>query len=341
MKISTLVLPGLIAGLALGATPNFAGAADTTLKFGAFGSGKAPFHTRGIVPWTAKVGETSGGKIAVKVFFNTLGGPTELYKNTKVGIADIAWVVASASRGFKFPRSEVLSLPGVLDGYTNAHANRALWRLYEKGLIKEDFTDVVPLAFASMSPTHIITKDKEPSLKQLAGLKIAATSGLSAQVVKQLGGIPVFTPVTNLYQAISRKTVDGILVGFTAIQGFRLDEVTNRHVVVPLNAPLAFVGMNKAKLESLPEAAQKAILNTSGIQLATTLGRAGDGMVSFTRKRLSKNPDQKIIDVPSAERAKWRAKVQPVIDRWIKSTPNGAAILAAFKQELEAAKQGK
>ena len=91
------------------------GAADVTVKYGMFGSGKTPFNTRAMTPWRNEVGETSGGKVEVKQFLNTLGGPRELYKNTKDGIADIAWVTASAQRGFKFPRSEILSLPNVLD----------------------------------------------------------------------------------------------------------------------------------------------------------------------------------------------------------------------------------
>lgn len=341
MRPLTLSTAGAIVGLALLAIAQPAGAADITLKLGMFGSGKSPFNTRAMTPWRNKVGEMSGGKIEVKQFLNTLGGPRELYKNAKDGIADIAWVTASAQRGFKFPRSEVLSLPNVLDGYTNEHANVALWRLYEKGLVKPDFDDVVPLAFASMSPVHVVTRDKAPAIDRLKGMKLAATSGISAQVVKALGGIPVFTPVTGLYQAMSRKTVDGLMIGLTAVKAFRLDEVTNRHTLMPLNTPLVFIGMNKRKLDSLPPDARNAVLGASGIHLSRLLGGAADGMVGFARKVLGKNPDQKLIDVPDAQKAVWRAKVRPVIDRWVKSTPDGAAILAAYRQELENAKQGK
>ena len=34
------------------------------------------------------------------------------------------------------------------------------------------------------------------------------------------------------------------------------------------------------------------------------------------------------------ERQRWAAKVQPIYDSWIARTPNGAAVLAAFKAEL-------
>ncbi len=341
MKKITFVSAGLVAGLAMISQVSTAGAADITLKFGMFGSGKSPFNTRGTAPWRQNIGKLSGGKVEVKKFLNTLGGARELYKNTKDGIADIAWVIASAQRGFKFPRSEVMSLPNILDGYNNQQANIALWRLYEKGLVKSDYSDVVPMGFASMSPVHVVTKDKEPTLRQLKGMKLAATSSITAQVVKSLGGIPVFMPVTGLYQAMSRRTVEGMMIGLTAVKAFRLDEVSNRHTLVPLNSPLVFIGMNKKKLDGLPAGARKAVIDASGIHLSRGLGRAGDGMVGFTRKILSKNPNQKLISVPDARKAKWRAAVKPVVDRWVKSTPNGAAILAAYKKELEAAKRGR
>ena len=340
MKKLTITLPSLMAVLALTWNLSTANAAEIVLKYGAFGSGKTPFSTMGTGPFRKKVGELTGGKVEIKRFLNTLGGPRQLYKNAKDGIADIAWVIAGASRGFKFPRSTVLSMPNILDGYTNVQANTALWRLYEKGLVKPDYSDVVPLGFASMSATHIVTKDREPTqINQLKGMKIAVTSGLTAQTVKALGAIPVFTPVTGLYQAMDRGTVNGLMIGFTAVQGFKLDEVSNRHIVVPMSTPLVFIGMNKKKLDGLPGYAREAILSASGIKLSQALGRAGDGMISFTRGRLKKNPKQKIIDLPESQKAPWRAAVNPIVDRWVKSTPNGAAILAAYRQELEAAKK--
>ena len=342
MRNLTVKLSGIIAVLVFTWSYSTSNAAEIVLKYGAFGSGKTPFSTVGTGPFRKKVAELTGGKVEIKRFLNTLGGPRQLYKNAKDGIADIAWVIAGASRGFKFPRSTVLSMPNILDGYTNTQANTALWRLYEKGLIKPDYSDVIPLGFASMSATHIVTKDKEPTrVENLKGMKIAVTSGLTAQTVKALGAIPVFTPVTGLYQAMDRGTVNGLMIGFTAVQGFKLDEVSNRHVVVPMSTPLVFIGMNKKKFDGLPGYAKKAILSASGIKLSQALGRAGDGMIRFTRGRLKKSPKQKIIDLPEAQKAPWRAAVKPIVKRWVKSTPNGAAILAAYRQELENAKRGK
>lgn len=341
MRKQAVLTLGILFGLLFPAAGPGALAADIVLKYGDFGSGKTPFVTMASQPWREKVGELSGGKVEVKSFLNSLGGARELYKNTRDGIADIGWVTASAQQGFSFPRSEVLTLPNILDGYSNVAANVALWRLYEKGLIKADYSDVVPLAFASMSPAHLMTRGVEPTIDQLKGMKFAVTGGISAQIMQTLGAIPVFTSVTDLYQAMSRKTVDGIMVGFTAVKAFKLDEVTDRHTVIPMDSPLVFIGMNKKKLDSLPADARKAVLDASGIPFSRMFGRAADAMVGFNRKALGAAPDQKLIEVPEAEKEKWRAAIKPVIDHWVNSTPNGAEILAAYKSELLAAKQDK
>lgn len=319
----------------------FGAANGETLKYGGFGSGKSPFYTFGVNPFMKRVEQNSKGSVKIQSYFNTLGGARELYENTKNGVADLSWVIASAQRGFKFARSEVLSLPFVLDGYTNAQASIALCKLYEKGIIGKDYDEVVPIAFASMSPAHVITKGEIPTLKRLGGMKFAVTSGLTAQTAKALGAIPVFTPVTDLYQSMSRGTVQGILAGFTAVKFFRLDEVTDRHLVMPLDTPLVFIAANRDKLASLSRDERALILAEAGAKLSGALGTASDRMIGWNKAALGKDPKQRIRYVTKSELPAWQQKVQAVTDRWLKSTPDGAAILAAYKSELQALKSMK
>ena len=80
MVSKKLLTAGLVAGLAMTAYTPAASAADITLKYGMFGSGKSPFTTRGTTPWRAKIAELSGGKVEVKQFLNTLG-PVQTYEH--------------------------------------------------------------------------------------------------------------------------------------------------------------------------------------------------------------------------------------------------------------------
>ena len=58
-------------------------------------------------------------------------------------------------------------------------------------------------------------------------------------------------------------------------------------------------------------------------------------------RAFTESKGQKIDDLAPAEEAKWRQTAAPIIDAWVKSTPNGAAILAAFREEIGKARKGK
>lgn len=50
---------------------------------------------------------------------------------------------------------------------------------------------------------------------------------------------------------------------------------------------------------------------------------------------------QTIASLAPAEEARWRDLVAPVTDEWVKSTPDGAHVLASFRAELAAIRAGK
>jgi len=338
MKRSLIGAAAIAAVMAL--TSAEAIAQTVTLKFGGFGSAQNPFYTEGIIPFIDRVEELSEGTVKIELFLNTLGTATELYENTLNGVADISWVIASAQRGFNFPRSEVLSLPLIANGYTVEQESVALWNLYDSGVVAGDFDEVMPIGFASMSQVHLISKGEEITLENIRGKNIAVTGGEIARAVGAIGGIPVFTPFPELSQAMARGTVDAVAVGFTGVLPTRLMEVSDTHTVVPLGSPLVFIGMNQAKFDSLPEKGQQAILQASGEVLSRSLGAAGDSFIGITKGALGGNPTQTIIQLSAADLAPWQGALQPLIDGWVAQTPDGAAVLDAYVAELERVKTG-
>jgi hypothetical protein len=45
-------------------------------------------------------------------------------------------------------------------------------------------------------------------------------------------------------------------------------------------------------------------------------------------------PGQNRYRLPPAEEERWRALVKPITDEWLKSTPGGEKVLAAYREEL-------
>jgi hypothetical protein len=45
-------------------------------------------------------------------------------------------------------------------------------------------------------------------------------------------------------------------------------------------------------------------------------------------------PNQHISRLDPAEEKRWAERVAPVTEAWIRTTPNGAAVLAAYREEI-------
>ena len=48
-----------------------------------------------------------------------------------------------------------------------------------------------------------------------------------------------------------------------------------------------------------------------------------------------------MIKLVPAEQARWKQRIQPLIDEWVAATPNGAAVLAASREEIAKLRAGK
>ena len=75
--------------------------------------------------------------------------------------------------------------------------------------------------------------------------------------------------------------------------------------------------------------------------LPRQLGRSNDGEVRRVTALLdkrSKSGKAEFYKLSAAEDARWRAAIEPVVDAWVKSTPDGARILKGFRAEIAALK---
>jgi TRAP-type C4-dicarboxylate transport system substrate-binding protein len=98
-------------------------------------------------------------------------------------------------------------------------------------------------------------------------------------------------------------------------------------------APAYFV-MNKDKFAGLPEAARASIDRHSGEALSRKIGKAGDDKDAENRDKTKAMAGHEIIELTPAERERWKKVLAPITESWIRATPNGAAILAAFHEEI-------
>jgi TRAP-type C4-dicarboxylate transport system substrate-binding protein len=302
-----------------------------------------PAPPRGLVnlwvltPWSEEVSQASDGTLEIKVFPGpALGTFNNIYDRLQNGIADIAYGTIGAVSS-QFPKTEVASLPFAADGAEQATA--ALWALYKRGLIADEFERVRVLSLFSYSNVTMHMKKPVKTLTDVRGLKIAVSSRVITEVVSKLGGAALAMTGAETYTAAQRGVVDGAILPWPAIYPFKLQEVLPYHVDVPLGTGAAFVAMNKDSYARLPEKAKAALDARSYDVLTARLGKASERMEFEGRDSVRALPGQSVTNLDPAEARRWNELLAPIAQEWIRNTPNGAAIYAAYREELAKAKR--
>lgn len=326
---------GTIAALATAlivAAPAAGHTAPQMLKFGTSGPGFGPLYDDAYVAWAKEVTAASKGTVEVKVFpGGQLGTMRNMYDRVVNDVAQVGYMVLGPI-ATQFPKTTVVGLPFVAGN--PMEAAQALWRTYERGVIADEFAKVHPVAMAAFTNTSIHAHKPFHSLDDLKGMKIGSQSRVTGEVAAKLGGTAVSLPVSEAYQALNRGTVEAIATGWPAIVPFKLNEVTVAHTDLPLSAEMAFNAMNKETYAKLPAAGKAAIDQYSGMHFSILMGKAITKMATQGRAVALKAPGAYIVKISDTEEARWRQRVEPIIDHWVKETPNGAAVLAAFREEI-------
>jgi TRAP-type C4-dicarboxylate transport system substrate-binding protein len=233
----------------------------------------------------------------------------------------------------QFPKTAVATLP--FEVTNGAEAGAALWALYEKGLIADELRLVKPLAIGAFPNVSLHAKQPLTTLDSLRGIRVSVQSRLLSETMTALGVTPVTMPVSELYQALSRGVIDGTAIGWPATTTYKTHEVVGFHTDVPLGGEVVFEIMNKSSYDKLPAPARAAIDRMAGPVYVKRMGEIIDVTEKESRDIILA-AGQKILPLAPDESARWRQRIAPITDAWVKATPNGAAVLAAFRSEIAA-----
>jgi TRAP-type C4-dicarboxylate transport system substrate-binding protein len=127
----------------------------------------------------------------------------------------------------------------------------------------------------------------------------------------------------------------GVPVSWSGAIAFKLFEITKYHLETPFGLAPAYFVMNKETYAKLPANGRASIDRNSGLGLSAKIGKAGDDMDAANRDKIKAMPGQEIYTLTPAERERWRTMLAPITESWIKATPNGPKVLAAFREEVD------
>jgi TRAP-type C4-dicarboxylate transport system substrate-binding protein len=328
----------IAAALCIAAAP-VAKADEVNLLFGTTLPAQVHLNMRVLHPWAEKINQQGKGVVHIDVRDGSeIANLGNFYSRVQDDVIQISWGLQSAIGG-KFPRTAVSGLPFEVE--KAEIGSTALWRVYKSGLFNAEYDTVQPLYMITFPPSGIHYAKQPKTLENLKGLKLATGSKVTADTIERLGGTPLSMITSEYYTAIQRGMVDAVLVQWTAFQPFKLEDVTFYHLETKLGGAAGMVFMAKKKYDALPAAVKKILDDNSGEAESRFYGKFWDDVDNEGRDMVKALGDKHHIIQQSPEiAAKWRKAVEPVIDDFVKSTPDGAKVLAAFRAETAKVKAG-
>jgi TRAP-type C4-dicarboxylate transport system substrate-binding protein len=332
----TIRITAAVAALAL------AGAAQAQeaieLKFGYPPPTTTPYYQGNAVPWQKAVEEGSGG--AVKVTFfpgGSVANFRNIYDRVVNGVVDLGYG-ALQDQGDQFARSGVGAVP--FETENAVQTSVALWRIFAAGVTAQEFAPIKLLGIWGFPPNSLHSAKPISKPEDLKGVKLLVQTGLLGQAATMYGATPVTLTVAEMYQGLERGIANAIILGWTAISIYKLDEVTKYHLDLPLGTSIGYQFMNKDSYAKLPQKGREAIDRASGEVLSRAMGVTSDRSGAFTRQQTGAKPGQTLTQIDAAEMARFKAVLAPLTEQWVRSTPDGRKVLDAFRAEVAKVKAG-
>jgi TRAP-type transport system periplasmic protein len=311
---STALLAALAAGPAL---------AQKVLKVGI---GLSEDHPQGVA--VKKFGELlsqkTGGKLTAKLYASgALGNDVTMISALRGGTQEMV-VPDSSTLASLVKDFGVINLPLTINTEQEADAlldgpfgQKLLAELPEKGLIG--------LAFWENGFRHV-TNSRRPITKadDIAGLKLRVIQNpLFIESFAALGANATPMPFTELYSAMEQKAVDGQENPSATILASKFYEVqkhmvTSRHIYsawVLLLSKKAWDGFTPDEKKAVQEAARESTL----FERKTIRDFSDRALAELKKEGLQ------VTELPAAEQAKLRAKLQPVVAKFSKEFGEASA----------------
>ena len=291
--------------------PSVATSQTITLKYANFPP-STTFPCVQMERWRTEVEKKTAGKVAVQTFpGSTLLNPKNMFEGVVSGTADIGCLAMSYQPG-RFPVSEAIDQP---IGFSSARAaSLALYDLIEKYNPKE-FDQVKIITLFTCPPANIMTIKPVKSLKDLKGLELRV-GGTQADIIKNLGGIPVAMPQSDTPEALQRGTVKGHVSSMEVLKDFNYAAYTANATIANLWVVTFSVVMNKEKWNSLPAEVKKVIDDMKREQALWT-GTYVDNHVTESLKWSKEKYNLQIFELPANEKAEVPKLIKPLVDGYV------------------------
>lgn len=280
--------------------------------------------------WKTEVEKRTMGQVAINTYpGGTLLGAKDMMDGVIAGQADIGCLCMAYQPG-RFIVTNATSLPV---GLPNAKvASLVLWDIYQKYL-PSSFAKVKVLTMFTTAPANIMSKVPIRNLNDIKGLGIRASGG-AGPILTAWGANLVGMPMPETPEALQKGVVQGLFSSLEVMKDFKFAEIC-KYVTLTETVIYPFaVVMNMDKWNALPKDVQRVMENMR-VQQAVWTGTYMDNHVEEANAWSKSEQGVEFISLPAAEKAQWDARLEFMVDDWIKDATAkgfpGAEIVADIK----------
>ena len=301
--------------------------------------------------WANEVQNRTNNKVAIKIFFGgTVASSTEALSAVKTGVADIGFL-NPANWPDKIPLTCLLAntacasshyVSNPLAGWKAAGQVRKEVPEWEAEYTSQNMKLISDPIGALVS--GVSSKKPIRTLKDFNGLKIRSVTGLITDYYKAAGGVPVFIPSNEAFDALDKGTIDASHGAIDLARANKWYEVGKNFTLIPvlLRNPGYVIAVNLDTWKSLPPDVQQAM--TSAGQdwveaFVQMLLKYNDESLAFYKNNKVEiiNLSQadldswnKLLDIPALQNAAIadavkkgapESAVRKMVQRWIELEP--------------------
>jgi len=266
------------------------------------------------------INSLGAGKVKVQYYHSgTLLKVKQLIPGLISGTADMIFLTTSHCTG-SWPIIGGESLPflsnGVYDLERKFKIGSPLFNFVNKVLEKKH--GIMMLANGLLPLEHIWTNKPIRKPSDLKGLTIRAGGKTESEAIKALGASPVMMSSAELYEALHRHTIDGVVSYPGTIHGRSLYEVLKYNINVPIGAYGYAIWIKKKTWDSFPKEVRHLIYMAAVKYDYFFLANAKNVEKKKFLPDFKKAGMKTITPSPEAME-EFKKKVKPVWNEWAKS----------------------
>ena len=332
--VTSAALAGVVAGAFFVSSP----AQSTELLINNYLPPKHPFQTGITVPWMKDVVAATKGSVTPKLSAAAVGPPPKNWQTVSKGVADVV-ILANIFQTKRIVGPQISQLP--LNSPGAVKTSLALWKTHEKYFAKANEYKGNHLVGSFLLAPNVIHSRGKPivTVADLKGFKLRSAPGITTNILKELGAVPVASGPAKIFSLVSKGVVDGAAVPGHGLRAFRILPYIKATTVIPgglTNTSFSML-INGKKWDGLTKPQQDQIMSVSGLKLSerTLAGqKAADSGIEAVKKQ-----GGQVLQAGPELMAAIRKLGQKAEADWLKAAGakgiDAKASMAFFKEQLK------